>query len=100
MRDEVRLSFTPQLPDGIDRLAFGIVRGSSHLRVEVFPDRTRYHLVDGDRPLEFCHDGELLRLSPGRTVERSQARAPVLRRPSQPPGREPVSRHAVSRRDV
>ena len=100
MRDELRLSFTPQLPDGIDRLAFGIVRGSAHLRVEVFPDRTRYSLVDGDRPVEFCHNGELLRLAPGRTVERSQQRAPVLRRPSQPPGREPVSRHAVPRRDT
>ena len=96
MRDEVNLCFPPQLPDGLHRLAFGLVRGASRLRVEVFTDRTRYELVDGDEPLQISHHGELVRLSPGETIERSQPRPPVLERPVQPPGREPTHRHALS----
>ncbi|MDF2967469.1 MAG: putative glycosyl transferase [Nocardioidaceae bacterium] len=98
MRDEQRLKFTPQLPDGLDRLAFGLVRGDALLRVEVFPDRTRYQLVAGDHPVDLCHHGQDVRLSPGETVECSQERPPVVERPSQPPGREPIGRHSVTRR--
>jgi alpha,alpha-trehalose phosphorylase len=98
MRDELRLVFNPQLPDGLDRLAFGLVRGEALLRVEVFPDRTRYQLVAGDQPVDLCHHGQDVRLSPGQTVERSQERPSVLERPSQPPGRKPIGRHSLARR--
>ena len=98
MRDEQQLRFAPQLPEGLDRLAFGLVRGSARLRVEVFPDRTRYELVSGDRPLDLVHHGKPLRLAPGDAVERPQRRPPVQERPLQPPGREPVRRHAPLRR--
>ncbi len=98
MRDEVRLRFAPQLPEGIDRLCFGLVRGNSRLRVEVFADRTRYELVGGDRPLDLVHHGKALRLAPGDAVERTQRRPQPGERPEQPPGRAPVRRHAPLRR--
>ncbi len=97
MRDEGRLCFSPQLPEGLDRLQFGLVRGGSRIRVEVLPDRTRYAHVAGEQALELGHHGEVVRLDPGETVERTQQRHPLPERPRQPRGRAPTSRHEARR---
>ena len=62
------LCFEPRLPDALERVAFGLLHRGSRLRVEVTPERTRYELVEGG-PLELCHHGQPLVLTPDSPVE-------------------------------
>jgi alpha,alpha-trehalose phosphorylase len=87
------VSFMPRLPEGITRLAFGILIRSHLLRVEVTHRSARYLLADGD-PLEIEHHGERLTLSAGKQQERPIPRASQWPRPSQPAGRAPAHRKA------
>jgi alpha,alpha-trehalose phosphorylase len=83
-----KLTFKPRLPDGIDRLCFGIdVRGVL-LRVEVLQEEANYHVERGEG-LRFTHWDEVLELSEGEGRTMAIPPAPDLPRPTQPPGREP-----------
>jgi alpha,alpha-trehalose phosphorylase len=93
MRDHDMLSFCPRLPDGIDRLAFGIVRGAAQLRVDVLHTEATYELVRGDEPLALNHHGDVVTLEPGASKTLPISPAPRHPRPSQPPGRAPARRH-------
>jgi alpha,alpha-trehalose phosphorylase len=89
------LSFSPQLPEGIHRLAFNVVFRSNHIKVVVTPDSTSYELVEGDG-LVIQHVGEELTLKAG-TAVKSAERCPVKKpheAPSQPFGRAPARRLA------
>jgi alpha,alpha-trehalose phosphorylase len=94
MRDENGvLSFSPCLPEGLDRLAFRIVRGNGVLHVEVLPRSVTYQLLHRSEPLVLRHQGEELELTAEeplvRPLERRVEQAPA---PVQPAGRAPVRR--------
>jgi alpha,alpha-trehalose phosphorylase len=91
--DEV-LSFAPQLPDGITRLAFTVRWRGLRLGVDVEPDRATYTLRDGpDSTLSLLHDGrDVMVTTRTPATEPITRRTPLLPRPPQPPGREPVHR--------
>lgn len=86
------LSFRPQLPEVLTRLAFSILHRQHCLRVEVSPREARYSLTRGVGPVHVLHYDEQLDVTSAgsvvRPIPRSESHAP----PSQPPGREPVHR--------
>jgi alpha,alpha-trehalose phosphorylase len=92
MRDHGgRLSFAPQLPERLTRLAFRLGFRGSRLRVEVGDAETTYSLLDGP-PIEIRHFGDPV------TVGREPRTFPARRvtptvTPTQPPGRAPRRRH-------
>ena len=88
------LSFAPQLPDGLTRLSFTVRWRGLLLGVDIEPDRATYTLRDGpDSSLSFRHNKKDLTVTTGEPVtERITKRPPMLPRPPQPPGREPVHR--------
>jgi alpha,alpha-trehalose phosphorylase len=93
------LSFSPQLPEGITRLAFNIMFRGNHLKVTVTTDSTTYDLIEGDG-LTVKHVGEELTLKVGSPVA-SAEKCPVKSVrdvPSQPSGRAPLRRLADSQR--
>jgi alpha,alpha-trehalose phosphorylase len=99
MRDwEGRLSFAPQLPDGITRLRFSLRWRGLRLGVDIEPDRATYTLQGGtDAALTFRHNGNDVTVTTGKPVtEPIGKRTPMLPRPPQPSGREP-SHPGVSR---
>ena len=85
------LSFAPQLPQQLGRLAFGLTFRGRRLKVEVKPPQTRYWLVDG-APLEITHHGEALTVTAREPVVRSIPTPDSRPAPSQPPGRAPTRR--------
>jgi alpha,alpha-trehalose phosphorylase len=89
------LSFAPRLPPGLGRLAFRICVAQGRVHVEVNEGGATYTLQRGSA-LEVSHFGETLKLSAGEPVRRAVPKAPQVERPSQPPGREPRRRHALS----
>ncbi len=94
MRDEAGLlSFDPCLPEGLDRLAFRIVRGEAVLLVEVLPDQVTYRLLRSEQALRIRHRGEELEVPAGRPVVRPLARrVEAVPAPFQPQGRAPFHR--------
>ncbi len=96
---DASMSFSPQLPDGISRLAFNLMFRGNHLRVVVTPDSTTYELMQGDG-LTIKHVTEELTLKVGTPVS-STAKCPVkspMEAPSQPFGRAPLRRLADAQR--
>ena len=96
MRDHGGLSFRPRLPEGIDRLSFGIVRGGARLRVTIVPGEATYELVAGDA-LALRHYDEDLDLTAGAPSTRPLPSLPRLPRPQQPAGRAPQRRFTQNR---
>src|SRR5260221_2629609 len=90
------LFFAPQLPAGIDRLAFRIVFRNRRLRVEVKATDATYQLLAGT-PLTVYHHGKAVPL----TVDQSGTwPIPDIEtgpRPTQPPVRAPLLRGAHAR---
>ena len=88
------LSFDPQLPDGMTRLAFRVRWHGMRVLVEVTAEQVRLVLRDGDdAALDLLVAGELVHLTSEADVVRPWTRrTPLLTRPSQPPGREPDTR--------
>jgi alpha,alpha-trehalose phosphorylase len=85
------VSFTPRLPEGINRLAYTITIRGRKLRVEVMHTAAHYLLVDGE-PLDIRHYGHQITLSAGDPQDRPIPQIPAQARPSQPRGREPARR--------
>ena len=94
MRDEAGvLSFCPGLPEGLERLAFRLVRGDGVLGVEVLPEQVTYVLLQGTGPLVVRHQDEELSLVAGEAVVRPLARREeATPAPFQPVGRAPFRR--------
>jgi len=91
-----RLSFAPQLPDGITRLTFTVRWQRRRLGVDIEPDRVTYTLRDGlDAGLALRHHGRDVTVTTRRPVTEPTSRRPaILPRPPQPPGRAPRRRRA------
>jgi alpha,alpha-trehalose phosphorylase len=86
------LSFAPQLPPGLERLAFHIVFRGCRLRVEIVATEARYRLLSGPT-IQVQHHGDNIALSANSTVVRPLPPLPdVGPRPPQPPGRCPSAR--------
>jgi alpha,alpha-trehalose phosphorylase len=93
------LSFSPQLPEGINQLAFNLMFRANHIKVVVTPDTTTYELMEGDG-LTIQHVEEELTLKVGTPVS-SAKQCPVKSDrevPSQPYGRTPLRRLADDQR--
>jgi alpha,alpha-trehalose phosphorylase len=91
-----RVSFSPRLPEGLDRAAFRVALEGRCLRVEIGRDEASYSVRDGDSSMTISHWGEPVDIEPGAVITRPVARAPSLSRPSQPRGREPRRRNGAS----
>jgi trehalose/maltose hydrolase-like predicted phosphorylase len=87
------LAFDPALPDGLAGLTFSVRWHGVRLRVEVSPSEATYAVHDGpDASLTVLHAGEQLLVTAGTPVTRPlKERRALLPRPTQPPGREPLS---------
>jgi alpha,alpha-trehalose phosphorylase len=81
------LSFKPRLPEGLERLCFGIEVRGTLLRIEVLRTETTYRLTHGDG-IHFTHWGEVVDLTESHAATLPIPAAPDLPRPSQPLGRE------------
>ncbi|MEX2288932.1 MAG: glycosyl hydrolase family 65 protein [Mycobacteriales bacterium] len=97
MRDEAgMLFFDPGLPEGLDRLAFRLVRGTGVLHVEVLPQSVRYELLRGEELLVVRHLDEELELKAGDPVTRPlEHRTNGETPPAQPTGRTPARRRTT-----
>jgi alpha,alpha-trehalose phosphorylase len=91
------LSFAPRLPEGWNKLSFGLVLEGGLLRVDVRPDKVTYRL-SGERGLSLAHHGSTVRLEPGAPLILPVWQPPERTAPSQPPGRVPLHRVADSAR--
>ena len=89
------VAFAPRLPQALSRLAFTILIRGRRLRVEATHTAATYHLADG-KPLEILHHGEKVQLSPGHPKVRPIQAEPARPRPTQPPGREPLTRRRTT----
>ncbi|MGI8801851.1 MAG: glycoside hydrolase family 65 protein [Solirubrobacteraceae bacterium] len=85
-----QLSFAPQLPERLTRLAFRIGFRGSRLRVEVGGEETAYSLLDGP-PLEIRHFGEPVTVGRVTRTFAAQHVTPTGT-PTQPKGRAPTRR--------
>ena len=85
------LSFAPQLPQRLSRLAFRLCFRGRRIRVEVDHRQARYTLLQG-APLDVAHHGATMTLAPDEPVTRPIPKPPSRGAPSQPPGRAPVRR--------
>jgi len=90
------LSFAPQLPGDITRIAFHIMFLGRRLRVEMTATEATYHLLEGS-PLQVRHHGDEITLSVDEPVNRPIPPTKAGPRPTQPPGREPMQRGARTR---
>ena len=112
MRDhDGSLTFAPQLPQRLTRLAFGLCFRGRELRVEIEPHQARYSLRQGE-PLRIAHHGEAVTITrdgadhpydlasgaarPAHTAARQGARPTTTGRMS---GSRPVHRTAYGFRD-
>jgi alpha,alpha-trehalose phosphorylase len=89
------LYFAPQLPAGIDRLAFHVMFRGRSLRVEVSATDATYRLLAGD-PFTVRHHGEEIAPAVNQPVTRPIPAIEAGPRPTQPPGRVPRARGAWS----
>jgi alpha,alpha-trehalose phosphorylase len=99
-RDEGgKLRLRPQLPDAIDRLCFNLRWRGCKLKVDISHTEATYSLRDGaDGTLTFSHEGADVTVQAGTSVSRPITPVtPLLARPKQPPGREPVARPGSGR---
>ena len=88
------LSFTPRLPEGVDRIAFALAFRGRRLRVEITPGYAAYEVCAGD-PLPIRHWGMPLTVEAGTPM---LAPIPEPEPPPtlcQPPGRAPQRRRVT-----
>jgi alpha,alpha-trehalose phosphorylase len=85
------LSFTPHLPPGLTRLAFGICFRQRRLRVEVTHEQARYSLLHG-APLQITHHGQTINITTHQPVTRQIPEIAAGEAPEQPAGRSPRPR--------
>lgn len=85
------LSFSPHLPERLQRIAFNLMFRNRRLRVEMTADEVRYHLLKGES-LQIWHYDEEITLSQESEMVRPFRPIQAGPRPSQPPGRAPRAR--------
>jgi len=89
LRDHSGLTFDPQLPESLTRLAFRVTVQGRPIHVDVTHEQASYTLLSGG-DLSVSHAGAPITLTAGQPlVRRLIPRRPPGPRPKQPPGREP-----------
>jgi alpha,alpha-trehalose phosphorylase len=85
--------FNPALPAGLSRLKFTVRWRGVRLCVEIGRDQVTYSVHDGpDASITVFHAGEQIEVAAGKPVTCPVLpRKPLLPRPTQPVGREPLS---------
>ncbi|MEV8376160.1 glycoside hydrolase family 65 protein [Kribbella sp. NPDC056861] len=85
--------FNPALPSGLSRLKFTVRWHGVRLCVEIGREQVTYSVHDGpDASVTLFHAGEELEVTAGKPVTCALLpRKPLLPRPTQPVGREPLS---------
>jgi alpha,alpha-trehalose phosphorylase len=86
------ISFAPRLPGDLQHLAFRVLYHNQRIRIEVTPKEATYQLLDGP-PLKTRHHGEEITLTVDEKITRPIPAVKPGPRPTQPAGREPISRH-------
>jgi alpha,alpha-trehalose phosphorylase len=88
------LQFRPQLPEAIDRLCVNLRWRGLKVKVDISRQDATYSLRDGaDATLTLYHEGNEVTVRAGASVSRPITPiTPLLARPKQPVGREPVAR--------
>ena len=95
LRDHgTKLAFRPRLPEGLDRLRFGLQLRGTLLRVEVSSIEATYRVERGGG-IHLEHWDEPVDLTARHAATLPIPPAPDLTAPSQPPGREPGRRRPV-----
>ena len=91
-------SFDPALPEGLTRMRFSIRWQNLRLTVDVRPDEVTYAISDGATSrLLLRHGGEEITVTAGAPITRPLRKpTPLLQRPTQPPGRAPISAHRAT----
>jgi alpha,alpha-trehalose phosphorylase len=91
------LSFTPRLPECLQRLTFHLLFQGRRLQVEVQEKKATYRLLDGPA-LKTKHYGEEITISVNQAVSCLIPPIQVSSPPEQPPGRKPMPRdsHCLS----
>jgi alpha,alpha-trehalose phosphorylase len=85
------LGFSPRLPLGLIGLSFRLRYRGRLVHVEIHSDKARYSLLSGD-PLTISHHGQQATLEE-QTLTMDIPPVEPMPSPSQPPGKEPQSRH-------
>ena len=85
------LSFKPQLPHALNRLAFRMIFRGRRLLVEIRDREATYELLRG-QALEIVHHGSRATISAEAPLRLPIPAAPSRQPPTQPRGREPVRR--------
>jgi trehalose/maltose hydrolase-like predicted phosphorylase len=87
------LCFDPALPHGVSQLVFAVRWHGARLKVDINSTEVTYTVHDGaDASVTLRHAGEQITVTSDRPVTRTlEKRQPLLPRPTQPPGREPLS---------
>ncbi|MBV8950850.1 MAG: glycoside hydrolase family 65 protein [Actinobacteria bacterium] len=89
------LSFAPRLPSALTRLAFTLCCRGRQVRVDANHTAVTYSVVVGDS-VEIAHYGETFTVSKDTPVVRPVPRRRARKEPTQPPGRAPVRRSAIT----
>jgi alpha,alpha-trehalose phosphorylase len=89
------LGFAPRLPSGMTRLAITLSMLQRRLRIEITPDTTTYRLISG-KPLPILHDGQPGGVSTEVPLVRPTGKVAPSEQPTQPLGREPLQRQALT----
>ena len=89
------VGFAPHLPTGMTRLAITLLMRQRRLCIEITPDTTTYRITAGE-PLSMLHDGMPGSVSTETPLVRPTGKAPSSEPPTQPFGREPLPRQAVT----
>jgi alpha,alpha-trehalose phosphorylase len=93
--DDSGLTFTPQLPDALTRIAFRLRWRGRLLQVEITPRQAKYHLLEGAE-LELRHNAQPIILTVDSPEVQPIPPAPPTEHLMQPVGREPLARRLGS----
>ncbi len=85
------VSFKPQLPSGIGRIAFNVSFFGSRIKVDISKGRATYTLCEGE-PIEVNHYDQTIKVG-FEAQSYDIPRLPHRDRPASPKGRAPVRRH-------
>ncbi len=89
--DDERLSFSPTLPDALDRIAFRLCHRDRRVRVEIRPGEVSYELASGES-MTLLHEGQEVLLTADRAVVLPWTPRPPDGVVSPPQGREALRR--------
>jgi alpha,alpha-trehalose phosphorylase len=87
-----QISFSPRLPEGLERVVFNVSTRGARLRVQMRHEEATYEVRAGG-PITILHHGDAVEIAAGNPVTLEIPALPdVTPAPRQPPGCEPKVR--------